>query len=219
MMITTRPLLLHMVRSRQRAHTGDPPVPPSQTPEAILTLAQACIRSARQSHAILTESWISGLFKPFDYARTRYLFSAATILAVSHFLGDPGSSRDGDDFGMACTLMENMVQAGSVVAAEFYQHLEAIRADTRGVYLSETGTLEGGTAIEGGEDAESAAAQLLMPVVPLPCGSTGGVEAGLVLGEPTSEAFELQDKMSAEDQIYLDMSQLEELYWPVFDAS
>lgn len=183
-------------------------------------MVQACVRSGRQSHAILTESWIAGSFKPFDYTSTRYLFSAATILAISHFLGGPGSSRDGDDFDMACRLIKNMVQSGSVVAAEFYQHLEAIRADTCGSgYPSETGTLEGRTAVEGDADAEDAAvAQSSAAAVPQPWGSAGAVAADLVLGEPTFEAFELQDELSAEDQSYLDISQLEELYWPVFDA-
>ena len=216
MMLTTRPLLLHVIRPHQRAGAVDTTIASSQIPEVVLALVKACVRSARQSYTILIEEWISGSFKPFDYTRTQYLFSAGTILAISNFLGFSDSPSDQEDFDLACKFMENMVQAGSLVAAEFYQHLEAIKTDIC-TCASENGTWESGT-VKRHADAENANAQS-STAFPEPCTSAEAMAADFGLNEPSLDSFLLQDQLSGEDQSYLDASLSEDLYWPVFDIS
>lgn len=131
MIVATRPILLHILRSHSELwsrplHNTDLN---REIGEAGLALAEACIRSARHSHRLLTESWINGSFATFDYTYTQYLFSAATILAVSSLSIGKDSEADHDSFTVACEWMQQLSQSGNFAATEFSQHLFAMKND------------------------------------------------------------------------------------------
>jgi hypothetical protein len=67
----------------------------------VQALAEACVRCARHSYATVVDSWIKGSLRTFDYFNTRYLFSAATILAIYSLIGGPESSQDRENFEFA----------------------------------------------------------------------------------------------------------------------
>lgn len=88
-------------------------------------LAETCIRHAGQSYAILTEAWVKGSFKTFDYFRTQYLFSAATVLAVASVFDDSNGTKR-QDFEFAAELLRKLKGYGSYSACEMVQHVEAM---------------------------------------------------------------------------------------------
>jgi proline utilization trans-activator len=93
--------------------------------ETALALSEACIRCARRSYRILTESWINGSFPTFDFTYTQYLFSASIILAISS-LQNPGPHNDGDDFEAAAQILNQLDQNGNFAAKEYSTHVETI---------------------------------------------------------------------------------------------
>lgn len=94
--------------------------------ETVLALAEACIRCARHSLRLLTESWIDGSFAIFDYTYTQYLFSSATVLAVSSFSIGRNDENDQDSFETAKQFLEQLRRNGNFAAREYCQHIEAI---------------------------------------------------------------------------------------------
>lgn len=122
-MLATRPVLLHVFRTRLRAINMQTS---SDIPGSASALSDACVRCARHSYQILTESWIGGTFMMFDYFYTQYLFTAATILAISGLLDEKDSEADKEAFDTAAQFLSQLQDNGNFVAAEFKQHTDAI---------------------------------------------------------------------------------------------
>jgi len=127
--LSTRPVLLHVLRAHKQlwlnaSRTKDLRQEIGETP---LALAEACIRCARHSHRLLTDTWIDGSFAIYDYTYTQYLFSAATILAISSISIGQNDDSDKDGFDSAYQFLEQLKQNGNYAAQEFCQHLEAIK--------------------------------------------------------------------------------------------
>jgi hypothetical protein len=96
-------------------------------PDTARTLAETCIQCARHSYQIITETWIRGTFATFDYFHTQYLFSAATVLAISSLLGSCKSEDDNYKFENAVDLLRQLDRSGSYVAKEFCEHIDAMQ--------------------------------------------------------------------------------------------
>jgi hypothetical protein len=145
---------------------------------------------------MITDSWIEGSFKTFDAFQTRYLFSCATILAISSLLG--GTAADGvnarADFDLAADLLKKLRDAGSFTATEFCQHIEAIKADMQG-YSSETRDSPCEMAL--GTTAETQREQIQGSLSHLPSDyshNKHNVSGQMALSEPSLEAFLLQNQ-------------------------
>jgi len=125
--MVTRPILLHVFTSTRKAriNEGDGSSPPIS--EGARKIAQTCIQCARHSFRLLSEAWIEGAFAIFDYFYTQYLFSAATILAVSALSGMGAESTDADDFETACQILSQLGQSGNFGAREFCLHIDAMK--------------------------------------------------------------------------------------------
>lgn len=123
LIISTRPILLHVVRTRL-AH----PLAESQIPEVAHALADTCVRCARHSCSLLTESWTNGSLMIFDYFDTQYMFSSATILALSISRDRSTSGSDRDRLECLQQFLSQLKDSGNFAAAEFHQHLSAITA-------------------------------------------------------------------------------------------
>lgn len=124
--VTTRPILLHLLRQRKLALTNGTQAPiPS---ESVRSLATACIQCARQSMSWLKRSWTEGTYPPFDYFSTQFLFSSATILALSALMREPGCANDREDFMLACSFLQQLERSGNYAAREFCMHVDAIQA-------------------------------------------------------------------------------------------
>lgn len=144
--VVTRPVLLHLFRQslpRHQQPTGTtPPTAPFSDPA--LSLTTACIRYARSSMELLKRSWADGTFLTFDYFHVQFLFSSATILALSALLrggGPPGWANDREDFLLACEFLHQLERNGNFVAREFSAHVDALRGMM--------GEVEGGVANGG----------------------------------------------------------------------
>jgi proline utilization trans-activator len=122
--VTTRPILLHLLRQRRaRHHTQTPSLS-----ESAMSLTTACIHCARQSMNWLKKSWADGTFPTFDYFSMQFLFSAATILALSTLLQSTGWAKDREDFLLACSFLQQLERSGNFGAKEFCTHTDAIQA-------------------------------------------------------------------------------------------
>ncbi|KAK7409283.1 hypothetical protein QQX98_008523 [Neonectria punicea] len=142
-----------MLRMHKESNGDTPATADRLISNNVQTLAEACIRCARHSYATIVESWIEGSFRTFDYFNTQYLFSAATILAISSLVGGPQGSKDREDFDFAGQLLEKLRDSGSFAALEFCRHIEAMKTDIQ-CFLSD-GSSSPDKAAESG------------PVVPL----------------------------------------------------
>ncbi|TLS27031.1 hypothetical protein PpBr36_04085 [Pyricularia pennisetigena] len=147
----TRPILLHVLRTH--AASWAPAQPPDsdstatrshehsqqqqlqETPEQVVLpvpkivskIGETCIRCARHSVRLLTEAWVDGSFKTFNFLYIQYLFSATTILAISMLM--PGEGEDDDEqFETAANILAQVRDSGSYSGEEFCRHLEAMRA-------------------------------------------------------------------------------------------
>ncbi|KAI1082268.1 fungal-specific transcription factor domain-containing protein [Whalleya microplaca] len=127
--LATRPILLLVFRTHRNLWAT--PLHGTELKQEIgettLALAEACIRCARHSQQLLTESWIDGSFLIFDYTYAQYLFSAATILAVSSLSIGKNEQDDKDGFETANQFLEQMKENGTFAAREFCRHFDHIR--------------------------------------------------------------------------------------------
>lgn len=64
----------------------------------------------------------------FDYFHTQYLFTAATVLAISSLLDGKGGQADRECFETALQFLSQLKDNGNFVAAEFKQHADAMTA-------------------------------------------------------------------------------------------
>lgn len=161
---------------------------------------------------MLTESWIDGSFATFDYTNTQYLFSSATILAISSISIGKSTESDAENFTTACEWVEQLGHNGNFAATEFSQHLTAtavaINSFNGGLSRPSNDTVSGtltndafGTSIDPS---------------PAPSGNFQSMTTEMALAEPS-----LQDFLSQAD---LDMSffdtqmqdnQFQSLYFPL----
>ncbi|KAF2189095.1 hypothetical protein K469DRAFT_737342 [Zopfia rhizophila CBS 207.26] len=196
--LATRPVLLHNQAL--------------QIPENARALAEACVRTARHSYRLLMESWIDGSFLTFDYFYTQYLFSAATILAISSLLNGKDSRNDGEDFEAASQFLAQLKQSGNFAASEFCGHFDAMKVCME--------------ATPWGKNQSNSASSAMNPALtttrPLDAIQDTGmpyagtiVTAGMALTEPTLDEFLSQPNL---DLGFLDTlvydDGLQNFYWP-----
>lgn len=106
--------------------------------------------------------------------------------------------------------MQELVRSGSVVAAEFSQHLEAIKGDMQGVLSQASNADSRPTDVQH-------ASRLLANSIRTDVDSFTAQISDAVLNEPNLEAFLSQHGPGSDEGKYLDSSQLEDLYWPIMD--
>ncbi|KAH7123453.1 fungal-specific transcription factor domain-containing protein [Dactylonectria estremocensis] len=212
MILATRPVLLHMLRMHKESN-GDTPATPDQIISGnVQALGEACIRCARHSYATIVESWIEGSFRTFDYFNTQYLFSAATILAISGLVGGSQSSKDREDFDFAGQLLEKLRDSGSFAAMEFCRHIEAMKADIQGFLRDEHPPVDNVAE----PDAVNAPEGSYQPEIT--SHSVQLMTSGMALAEPSLEAFLQSEQSLSQVDFFLDDVQLEGLYWPTHDT-
>ncbi|KAK5659345.1 hypothetical protein OQA88_1438 [Cercophora sp. LCS_1] len=155
--LATRPILLYglsLLRS----------TPPKAIPTAAKPLIDTCIRCARHSCRILSESWINGAFPALYHDLTQYLFSSLTVVAVSSLMAHEGSMSDRECFEDAVELLAQLRDSGNFSAKEFWRHAELIaaavkKADERSVLTTEG---DAGGGVEELGTAETALEELFV---------------------------------------------------------
>lgn len=91
-----------------------------------LALSEACATCARHSYGLLTDDWTNGSLILFDYFDMQYLFSTATILAISVLWERNACSMDRDRLECVAQFLLQLPLNGNLAAAEFHQHVSAI---------------------------------------------------------------------------------------------
>jgi proline utilization trans-activator len=202
-----------MLRMHKEAKGDAPATAERMASNTVQTLAEACIRCARHSYATVVESWIEGSFKTFDYFNTRYLFSSATILAISSLLEGPDSSENRENFEFASQLIKKLQNAGSFSATKFCHHLEAINENIQGFSATAKSSPDYEVAPGCPPTLEASSSQdnSIQP--------TQFMTSGMALAEPSLEAF-LQSEQDLPDiDFFLDNAQVGGLYWPMYSPS
>lgn len=200
-----------------------PSIPPlssqSSIPETASVLAEACIKCARHSCHLLTESWINGSFKAFDYFSTQYLFSAATVLAVSSLLNGKQWQADRNGFETAAQFLAELKANGSFAATEYCQHIDAMRLAMKDIIgRRESGNTQ--TAIASASDPgmlpHTASTQIPRTTSMQNAGPTQ-YTAGMALAEPSLQEFLADpgfDLRFNGREVYDTNSGFQNLYWP-----
>lgn len=126
----TRPILLHVLRTHVSAWDTQPRTEP-QIPVSAMTLSEACIRCARHSCRLLIDCWIDGSFATFDYFYTQYLFSSATVLAISSLIDGKECRSDKEQLESAAQFLHQLKENGNFAAEEFCRHVDAMKVCMR----------------------------------------------------------------------------------------
>ncbi|KAF4956726.1 hypothetical protein FSARC_11494 [Fusarium sarcochroum] len=126
LILATRPVLLFLFRRHR--DRGAITSTDSNLPDQAQDVADACIHSARQSCQLLVQFWANGQFHIFHYSYVRYLFSAATILAISSTLDRGTSQDDKGNFDLVTGFLQQLEQNGNPAAMEFYSHIKETQA-------------------------------------------------------------------------------------------
>lgn len=125
---------------------------------------------------------MDGSFAIFDYFSTQFLFSSATILAVSSLLGTKDSNEDGDKFQVSVELLDQLAQNGNFGAKEFSLHANAIKRTIQEfVQKKNSGMADSSEA----EPRPSYA----VDQEPQPLSGGSGITAGMALAEPSLQEF------------------------------
>ncbi|XEV04608.1 hypothetical protein FSHL1_009895 [Fusarium sambucinum] len=122
--VASRPVLLFYFRRQVQVTTGSRD---NTLPDAARDVADACVKTARESYQLLLQCWINGEFHVFDYSYVQHLFSVAVILAISSNLGRDTSTNDRDEFNIAAGFLQQLEQNGNPAAMEFYSHIKEIQ--------------------------------------------------------------------------------------------
>jgi proline utilization trans-activator len=157
-----------------------------KTQDNAQALADTCIQCARHSYNLLSESWLRGAFAVFDYFSTHYLFSCATVLAVSSLLGREDGHHDGDHFEVASQFLEQLQNNGNYCAREFYGHINAMK---RSMDLLNSRGRETLTS-----KSTTFASRELADIRSIPRTSTF-ITAGMALAEPSLQEFLAQPNL------------------------
>ncbi|KAJ4984807.1 fungal specific transcription factor domain-containing protein [Stagonosporopsis vannaccii] len=198
--LATRPILLHVLSIHRKAWT-DNIDPKPLVPDTANTLVETCIQCARHSYQIVTDAWAYGSFATFDYFHTQYLFSAATVLAISSSLRSPQSEGDNYKFENAVELLRQLEGSGSFVAKEFCEHVDAMQSSIAAINRS----YDSGQSAQRVEHISGSGA----------AGSIGtGLTAGMALAEPSFRDFLAETDLDTQgfDDFVFDDSHA--LYWP-----
>lgn len=196
--------------------------------ETPLALAEACIRCARHSLRMLTDSWIDGSLAMFDYNYTQYLFSAATILGISILSVGRNDQDDLDAFDSACHFLQVLKDNGNFSAIEYCQHLDFMRIASQ-AFLSAKNTENSTTATTANSTMDETIAPIVFrhntanPQATIMSSSTTPISsdqqamtAEMALAEPSLQEFLEQSEM---DLSFLDTQMKEgrfpSLYFPV----
>ena len=209
MVLATRPVLLYVLSTKLQAERDPNLRLQAEVPEDVQALAEACIRCSRHSYSLLMECWIDGSFSTFDYFNTQYLFSAATVLAISALLGGARSSKDKEDFELATQLLADLKQNGSFTATEFCQHIVAIKNSMSTVpsWHQDHAQLSNVPASSGQSEIAYQLTDLSYP--------DSLMTAEMALAEPSVQAFLSQTDPSLQ---HMDLSMVDDglgsFYWP-----
>ncbi|GJC88389.1 putative transcriptional regulatory protein C3C7.04 [Colletotrichum liriopes] len=210
-----KPISLHLSFNQVTAWPSKSPVTETQVPASAITLSEACIRCARHSVRLLTDSWIDGSFATFDYFYTQYLFSALTILAASSLLDGPESRSDREAFEEAARFLSQLRDAGNFGAQEYCHHVDVMRAELERFYAKRLGLPDASQAPGPGPGVGFGVGSMSSQSGPsLPAHTT----AGMALTEPSLEELLAQpvlDLQFLEASFYDD---LQGLYWPDFST-
>jgi proline utilization trans-activator len=202
--LATRPILLHVLRSHKEAWKHPSTDPKQGLPDSATALAETCIRCSRHTYRLLSDAWVQGYFPIFDYFNTQYLFSSTTVLAISSLLGGSHSRSDRDRFNSAADILQQIAQTGNFGAKEFCEHIGAIKqsmAEARPENVEDDDSISAVTPYTGpNNEALGANAGFTMT-------------AGMALTEPSLQEFLAEPDLNL--QIFepsFDGSQTQ--YWP-----
>ncbi|KAL6889963.1 fungal-specific transcription factor domain-containing protein [Trichoderma evansii] len=209
--LATRPILLQVFRTRIKGvDTGST----SEIPDSANALSDACIRSARHSCQILTNLWISGTFMMFDYFYTQYLFTAATVLAISSLLDGKSGQADRECFETALQFLSQLKDNGNFVAAEFKQHMDAMTS----LFASVETRMHGQRANGSPEPFIDSAGMRKRDFASTT--AAGDITADMVLSEPFFHDLLAQPMPDLEFiNASLSLDSGEGLYWPMMASS
>jgi len=196
---------LHVLRCYRNSQEDPTITFNSRVPQGANAVAEKCIQCARHSYHLLSEAWIHGSFAILDYFKTQFLFSSATVLAISSLLGGRNSRTDAEYFQTAGRLLEQLDQSGSLAAREYNQHVAAIKLRLADVALKSQPT----------ERAETVVGRCRDTLQPSDFPTYDPhITAGMALIEPSFQDLLTQDNLDLQSFDPTSFDAAQSLYWP-----
>ena len=126
--LTTRPILLHVLKTKNPfasaavspGESGTPPIS-----DTARMLADSCISAARTSNSIVSQLYIENALATYGYFDAHHLFSSTLILIISAIIS-PNSS-DSDAVQTSFYLLKTMRDNGNMAASQYYSRLAHIQ--------------------------------------------------------------------------------------------
>lgn len=127
--LTTRPVLLHILKTRNPFGDAQADASTSSEPhsETATMLSDACISAARTSNSILSQLYVENALAIFGHFDAHYLFASTLVLIISAIIAP--SAGDSDAVQTAFHLLKMMRESGNVSAAQFHSRLLHIQTN------------------------------------------------------------------------------------------
>jgi proline utilization trans-activator len=123
--LTTRPILLHVLRSKDPFSSSSEVSASSPMSATSTTLAESCISAARTSSKILSQLFVENSLATYGYFDAHNLFSSTLILIISAIISP--SARDSDAVQVSFYLLKSMRDNGNTAASEYFERLAQIQ--------------------------------------------------------------------------------------------
>lgn len=121
--LTTRPILLHIFKMRNPFTSGGSE--PPQVSDTTKSLADSCVAAARTSNTILSQLFVDNSLATCGYFDAHHLFASTLVLIISA-ISSPNSS-DSDAVQTAFQLLMVMRDNGNSAAGEYFSRLAQIQ--------------------------------------------------------------------------------------------
>ncbi|RSM12340.1 hypothetical protein CEP52_002557 [Fusarium oligoseptatum] len=129
--LTTRPVLLHVLKEKQASGT----LPP--LPDTTKTLADSCVSAARTSNAIFLHLFIGNSLAVRGYFDAHHLFSSTLVLIISAIISP--NSNDADAVQTAFQLMVLMKESGNLAALQYLPKMLQIQKTVTRMFAGDDG--------------------------------------------------------------------------------
>ena len=124
--LTTRPILLHVLRFKNPFSISGAASPSSPISATSTTLAESCISAARTSSKILSQLFVENSLATYGYFDAHNLFSSTLVLIISAIISP--NAKDSDAVQMAFHLLKSMRDNGNTAASQYFERLAQIQS-------------------------------------------------------------------------------------------
>ncbi|KAF4121437.1 Fungal trans [Geosmithia morbida] len=125
--LTTRPVLLHLFKAQFRLGAHGPQAARRQPFSSLtMALADSCVNAAQASRQMVETLFLDGSIASFGYWDAHHIFSAALILIMSAVMKPAPATSEGLE--TLLSILRSMKNGGNIPAVDFCERLSHIKS-------------------------------------------------------------------------------------------